>query len=165
MAYQTGSTSSSTDVLQKLVTFLVAQGWTVDRSDVEGAGWRAHLHKGTNYVHLRANEFEQPWLIGSVPTFGVQLYLGSGFNGAAAWNNQTAGAPIAYGQSNPIGVGMQLSAGPFSNYYFFADPSGNNIVVIVEKTPGLYVYLGWGDSLVKAGAWTGGPYFFAFRPG
>jgi len=60
---------------------------------------------------------------------------------------------------------MQLSAGPFSNYYFSADSTADNIVVVVEKTPGLYVHIGWGLSIQKAGAFTGGPYFFGSSSG
>jgi hypothetical protein len=165
MSYQASSAASSTDLLQQLVTFLVAQGWTQDMSAAEGAGWRAHLHKNAIYVHLRANENEQPWHAGNAINYGVQLYLGTAFNGANAWNNQPTGAPIASGGANPIGVGMQLSVGPFSNVYLFADSSADNIVVVVEKTPGLFVHIGWGSSLVKAGAWTGGPYFFGSSSG
>ena len=57
------------------------------------------------------------------------------------------------------GSNRNLSAGPFSNYYFFADAAGDNVVLVVERVPGLYVYLFWGISLVKAGTWTGGLYF------
>jgi hypothetical protein len=56
---------------------------------------------------------------------------------------------------------MPLSAGPYANYYFFADSAGENVVVVVERLSGMYVFLGWGASLNKAGSWTGGPYFFA----
>jgi hypothetical protein len=162
MSYQTGSASSPTDLVQKLVTWLVSIGWTQDRSATEGAGWTASLHKSANYVHLRAaeNESSGPWqsMYGAVH-YSVNMYLGTAFDSGQPFNNQTTGAPIG-GGTNPIGVGMQLSAGPFSNYYFFADSGGDNIVVVVEKTPGLYLHMGWGPSLQKAGSYTGGPYFF-----
>lgn len=167
MSYQTGSASSSTDLLQKLVTWLVGIGWTQDRSAVEGTGWTASLHKSANYVHMRAveNEGTIPWHsnFGS-PHYGVHMYLGTAFNSGQPFNNQTAGAPIG-SSTFPIGVGMQLSAGPFSNYFFFSDSAGDNIVVVVEKTPGLYVHIGWGLSVLKAGSFTGGPYFFGSSSG
>ena len=165
MQYQTGSATSPVDLLQQVVTWLVGLGWTQDRSAAEGSGWTASLHKSGNYAHLRAAMNEAtPWLVGSSGnTYALNLYLGTGYNGANAWNNQ-AGGPIG-ATSNPVGVGMRLSAGPFSNCYFFADAAGDNIVVVVQVTPGLYTHLGWGLSLNKAGSWTGGPYFFGSTGG
>jgi hypothetical protein len=60
---------------------------------------------------------------------------------------------------------MNLSAGPFSNYYFFADTAGDNVALVLEKTPGLFEYLFWGISLAKVGSWTGGMYFGASSSG
>jgi hypothetical protein len=161
MQYQTGSATSPVDLLQQLVTWLVGIGWTQDRSAVEGSGWTASLHKSGNYAHLRATMNESPvWQTSQATggTYVLNLYLGTGYNGANAWNNQ-AGGPVG-SSSNPIGVCARLSSGPFGNYYFFADAAGDNVVVVVQVTPGLYTYLGWGLSLNKAGSWTGGPYFF-----
>ena len=44
-SYQTGIASSPTNLLQTLVAWLMAQGWTVNQSEQEGTGWRAHLVK------------------------------------------------------------------------------------------------------------------------
>lgn len=166
MPYQTGAASSPTDLIQKLITFLVANGWTQDMSQAEGSGWRVHAHLSSNYVHLRSamNEstiWQQSY---AVAHYAVHMYLGTGFNGSNAWNAQNTGAPIGTA-SNPMGVGMKLSAGPFSNYYFFCDSGGDNVAVVVERTPGLFVHLGWGSSLAKAGTWTGGAYFFGSSSG
>jgi hypothetical protein len=162
MSYQTGTPTSPVNLLTTLVTWLVSIGWTQDRSAVEGSGWTATLHHNGNYVNLRAtvNETAFPW-VGNFGNahYGLHMYVGTGFNGSNLFNNQPGG-PLASGGSNSVGVGMLLAAGPFSNYYFFADAAGDNIVVVVEKTPGLYVHLGWGLSLQKAGSYTGGAYFF-----
>jgi hypothetical protein len=166
MPYQTGSATSSTDVLQQLVTFLTAHGWTSDRSAVEGSGWTASLHKSGNYVHLRAAENESAiWhtMYGAVH-YGLHMYLGTAYDGAQPFNNQTTGAPIG-STTYPTGVGMRLSAGPFTNYYFFTDSANDNVVVVVEKTPGFYLHMGWGLSLLKAGSFTGGAYFFGSSSG
>jgi len=167
LSYQTGSASSATDVVQQLMTWLVSIGWTQDRSAVEGLGWTATLHKSGNYVHLRAamNEAAVWQASFSNGHYGVHMYLGTGYSSGQPFNNQTTGSPISSGNSYPIGVGMHLSAGPFSNYYFFADSAGDNVVVVVEKTPGLFVHIGWGLSLQKAGSYTGGPYFFGSSSG
>jgi hypothetical protein len=166
MAYSNGSATGSTDLLQQLVTFLVANGWTQDMSTVEGLGWRAHLHKSGNYVHLRAREQEHTFLANAGGTsFGIDLYLGTAFVSLSAWNSQVGGAPIASGGSNPVGASAYTSAGPFTNYYFMTDSSVDNVVVIVEVTPGRFVFFGWGLSINKAGTITGGPYFFGSSNG
>lgn len=167
MQYQAGSATSPIDLLQQLVTWLVGLGWTQDRSAVEGSGWTASLHNHGNYVHLRAafNETTVWQFQNGALHFGLHMYTGTGFSSGQPFNNQTIGCPTANLAGNPIGVGIHLSAGPFSNYYFFADAAADNIVVVVEKTPGLYVHLGWGLSLSKAGAYTGGAYFFGSSSG
>lgn len=168
MQYQTGSATSSTDLVQQLVTWLVGLGWTQDRSAVEGSGWTATLHNNGNFVNLRAveNESAQPWHFNNGSAhYGVHMYLSTAYSSGQPFNNQATGAPIASGGSFPVGVGMQLSAGPFPNYYFFADATADNIVVVVEKTSGLFVFIGWGLSIQKAGAFTGGPYFFGTASG
>src|SRR5712664_571126 len=113
MSYQTGTPTSPTNLLQTLVTWLVSIGWTQDRSAVEGSGWTATLHHNGNYVNLRAAMNESVIWQSNYGTahYGLHMYLGSGFNGANLFNNQ-AGGPIANGTTQPIGVGMQLTAGP-----------------------------------------------------
>jgi hypothetical protein len=166
MAYQNGSATNSTDLLQQLVTFLVANGWTQDMSQAEGLGWRAHLHKSGNYVHLRARENEAAFQqnVGS-SSYGVDIYTGTGFSSGQPWNNQTTGAPIGYLFSYPVGSSAYTSVGPFANYYFMSDSTSDNVVVVIAVTPGFFTYFGWGLSLIKAGSYTGGPYFFGSSNG
>jgi hypothetical protein len=162
MAYQTGTASSATVLLQTLVTWLVGIGWTQDRSAVEGSGWTATLHKSGNYVNLRAamNETTIWHSNNGGAHYGLHMYLSTAYNSGQPFNNQATGAPIdGTGLVFPIGVAMVLNAGPFSNYYFFSDSAGDNIVIVVEKTPGIFVHLEWGLSLLKAGSFTGGAYF------
>lgn len=165
MSYQNGSATDTTDLLQQLVTFLVAAGWTQDMSQAEGSGWRAHLHKSGNYIHLRAAEneavFQQSF--GATAHY-LALYMGTGFNSGQPWNNQTTGAPIGSGAAYPVGAAAYTSAGPFSNYYFFTDSGGDNVVVVIEVTPGLFTHCGWGD-IVPAGTITGGAFFFGSASG
>ena len=159
MAYATGVPTSPTDLLQQLNTFLAAHGWTSDKSAAEGSGWGAHLHKGSVYAHLRALANEAGFVTEQATGYGLLLYLTDNFDTAQPWVTQPGNGPTESGNSNRIGVGINLAAGPFSNYYFFADGTNDNIVVVVEKTPGVYLHLAWGTSLKKAGAWTGGMYF------
>ncbi|MBZ5700250.1 MAG: hypothetical protein LAN84_00225 [Acidobacteriia bacterium] len=169
MAYQTGTATSPIDLLQKLVTFLAAQGWNTDLSAADGAGWRAHLDLHGNFVHFRAAMNEGAGTIFQSMTgagYGIAMYMSTAYNGAVAWNVQPGTPPYQSGSSvNVVGVGMPLLSGSIQNYYFFCDATGDNVVVVVEKTPGIYVYLGWGNSLQKFGTWTGGPYFFGTAQG
>ena len=160
-AYQTGTASSPTNLLTTLVTWLVAQGWTQDASAADGSGHRAHLHKSGVYVNLRAAMNEQIWTYNQGAGYGVGVYLGSGYSGAAAWNAQ-AGAPQQTGTSNVIGAGMCLNSGTCT-YYFF-DDGLDNICVVVEKSPALYVHMGWGLRLVKLGSATDFPFFWGSQP-
>jgi hypothetical protein len=170
MPYSTGTASSPTDLLQKLVAWLSgAVGWTTDLSAVQGAGWRAHLHLNGNYVHLRAlmNEGSgQGFNNMTTAGYAICIYTSSSFNSASAWNSQPGTPSYQNGSSTlVVGAGMNLPSGAIQNYYFFSDATGDNIVVVVEKTPGVYVYIGWGASLLKAGSYSNGQYFFGSSQG
>ena len=172
MAYATGVPVSETDLLQTLVAFLAAQGWTTNLSAADGVngGWRAHMSKGGVFVNLRAMYNECAW-----PAFaggnmnGIGLNVGTGFNGSNPWYDQ-AGVPQYIG-SGPYPGGVQLSTNnntapnysfrPFSRYHFFTDPL-DNVVVVLEKAANIFGFMGWGATLIKSGGvWTGGLYCFA----
>lgn len=162
MAYLTGTATSPTDLLQQLVAWLNTLGWTTKMSQADTNGWRAHLSKAGTYVNLRANAGTKTGLWGFVlgwndPANGIGLYVGSGFSSGSAWHAQPGG-PIAYGGSYSVGSWMRVpAAGPLA-YHFFEDGAGN-ILVVSEVTAGVFSHLGWGE-LEKAGAWTGGAYFY-----
>lgn len=163
-SYSTGTASGPTDLLQKLVTWLIAQGWTQDMSQADGSGWRAHLHKGTEYVNLRAivNE-NNAWAYQySTAGYGLGLYLGDGFSGAAAWKAQSGG-PLQSGTSNVIGAGMQLPAGAIAAYHFF-DDGNDHVTVVVERTAANCAHMGWGPSLAKTGYSSDYWYFYGSSP-
>jgi hypothetical protein len=168
MAFQNSAATDPQDLLQKLVTFLVANGWTTDRSAAEGLGWTASLHNGGVYVHFRAALNEPVPFINNTAGLGysISLYVGSGFSGGSPFNSQLVGSPI---QSNdataPKGGVMTLLSTAITNYYFFADAGGANVEVVVEKSSGVYAHMGFGTSLAQIGTWTGGPYFFASSSG
>lgn len=165
MAYGTGPGSSPTDLLQRLVTWLNSQGWNTDMSQADGSGWRAHLHKpGTGvYVNLRAahNEIIQTDADPAAKT-GIAIYLGTGFSSGSAWHAQ-AGRPLANGQTYTEISFCRLPIGAVIGWKAFQD-GNDNIIVVIEKTGGIFAHLGFGVSLNKVGSWTGGPYFFASSP-
>lgn len=162
--YASGAATSPTDLLNLLVTFLTTQGWTIDANATDGAGKRVHAHKGSDYINLRSviNEAVWPGLGGNVG-YGIALYMGTGYSGASGWAAQ-AGGPIRTGGTETVGAIMILPSGAISAYHFF-DDGADNIVVVVERSGGLFTHMGWGPSLKKSGTWTGGAYFFGSNMG
>lgn len=163
-AYSTGTATDPTDLLSKLATFLSGQGWTIDANATDGAGKRVHAHKGSDYVNLRSaiNEAVWPGLSGSAG-YGIALYMGTGYSGASGWAAQ-AGGPVKSGGTDLVGAAMELGSGAITAYHFFDDGS-DNIVVVVERSGGIFTHLGFGRSMTKSGTWTGGPYFFSAKAG
>jgi hypothetical protein len=165
MAYQTNTAGSPTDLLQKLVAWLALQGWVVDLSASAGTkgGWKAHLHKGSLYVHLRAvqvnsdtgDSFGYGMSYEAGP--GIQMYVGSGYT-PGLWQNQP-GAPIGVGQTYSVGNAICLPEGVIRAYHFLCDESGDHVRVIVERQAGSFSHLMWGSTLEKLGNWPGGAYF------
>lgn len=162
-SYQTGGASTPIDLLQKIVSFLAGQGWTTDASSADGLGWKAHLHKGAIYANFRAAYNERIWPddpsgnLDRVAGYGIGFYLGSGYSGASAWHKQ-AGRPTRFSDGSTLGAGMNLPSGSIAAYHFF-DNGEDHITLVVEKSPGIFVVIGWGPALSEAG---GGsfPYFF-----
>lgn len=165
--YATGISSSPTNLLQTLVSFLAAQGWTTDSSVSDGTGWRAHLHKSGLYVNLRAAMNELIWpedgsyhdaLKSSTGGYGIGLYLGDGYSGAAAWHEQS-GRPVRPTDGSTAGCGANLPAGSVAAYHIF-DNGADHVIVVVERAPGIFCFFGWGPALEPAGQPEAFPYFF-----
>lgn len=162
-AYTTGISSSPTNLLQTLVSWLTTGGWTVDSSVSDGTGWRAHLHKSGLYVNLRAamNETIYPYGVSdyhdSSAGYGIGVYLGDGYSGGSSWIEQSGGPARADG--SVVGVGANLPSGSVAAYHLFDDGS-DNIVVVVERSPGLFCHFGWGPDMSEAGQPEDFPYCF-----
>lgn len=166
-AYETGTATDQNDLLQKLATWLAAQGWTANMNAADSPGWRLHMNKGAFYINIRgftgAEAGSKTWQTTDATGYnGVALYLGTGYNGASAWRSQ-GGGPATSG-SVPIGANVLINSGLITAYHFF-DDGDDNIVVVIEKGAGVFGAMGWGPSIEKAGTWTGGQYFFGQMPG
>lgn len=153
MAYSIGTATSPTDLLQKIATWLATQGWTQDLSAAESDGWRAHFHKGSTYVNLRA------MLNGGA---SLSLNVGTGFSGVASWVDQP-GVPLINGTGPACYAGLNMLANGTSTSYRFFHDGADNFVVVLERAPSVFGYIGWGISLAKFGTWTGGAYFFGSK--
>jgi len=165
MAYQTGTAATPTALLTTLVTWLIGRGWTSHASAADGSGHRAHLSKGGVYANFRAISLEAAWpnnAPDAASGYGLGLYLGTGYSGAAAWHEQ-AGGPATTGVVNN-GVGIMLPAGPFPAYHFF-DDGADNILVMVQHTGGIFGCLGFGLKLSQDSHALSLPYFFGSTSG
>lgn len=161
MAYQTGAATSQNDLLQQLVVWLQGQGWTLDDSQADGAGWRAHLHKDGWYLHLKTSTTGSPFGYNqnqcTIPT--LCLYMSSAYAGIAQpWNASVTGAPVA-GDAAACGGGIVVNTGANAVYHFFHDGS-DHYTIVVERITGLCNVMGFGLAATKHGGdWVGGPYF------
>ena len=167
MAYLKTTANGPVDLLQKINAWLVSIGWASDCSKADGAGWWTTLHKNGNYISLRAhvNEGDVAMLpSGSYGsnTYGIQLTMGTGYTASPTiWCNQP-GAPVDGGGTNVCGCGCRLPSGAIIAAHFFStDANNEHIIIVIEKTPNIFGYLGWGPSIEKCGSFVGGQYFFA----
>ncbi len=164
MAYQTGTAATPIALLTTLVTWLNGRGWTTAASAADGTGHRAHLHKSGVYLNFRAASLEAVWANNeslSSDGYGLALYMGSGYSGAAAWNAQAGGPAVS---SVNYGVGLMLPAGPYPAYYFH-DDGADNVLVVVQHTGGIYGFIGFGLKLTQDTHTESLPYFFGSTPG
>ena len=161
MAYQTGAATSQNDLTQQIVAWLQTQGWTLDASQADGTGWRAHLHKAGIYVHLKCVTTGTPFngVTANAPTIpGLYCYLSTAFAGVGQnWYASLTGAPLG-SDGKVCGSGIVVATGANTAYYFFCD-GADHYVIVVERTPGVFQAFGFGLSVIQhGGAWTGGQY-------
>jgi hypothetical protein len=121
MAYESGSTTSASDFLTKLRTFLAANGWTVQGTgDFIASKGLCHVFFGVssyteiNYYVTSTKETR------TISTF--RMGLGTSAGDIASINSPTQ-MPGASGGTVVCNQGAQ--AGQFSSYHFFTDESGN----------------------------------------
>jgi len=163
-AYSTGSATDPTDLLTKINTWLVAQGWTTDSFVTDGAGKRMHCHKGANYVNMRSAINEAPWPnLGGAAFYGIALYMSTAYSGANGWAAQVGG-PVKSGGTDLVGASTRLTAGALTAYHLFDDGT-DNITIVVERAGSLFTHMGFGVAFAKSGTWTGGPYFYGALAG
>ena len=157
MAYETGTWLNPSDGLDKLRVFLLAQGWTVDAFTVEAPGKRLHMHKGTFYLNAKSADSSASniWPDSGYGN-GIQIgfNVGTGYTSANIWRDQPG--VVKHANGNPIGGAIQLPAGAITSYRFEYDDAYKSLVIYVQTQPGVWRWGGFGESLLKAGAWVGG---------
>jgi hypothetical protein len=165
VSYLAGGAADQTDLLKKWRDFLVAAGWTLEQDVAQGTGWLVAVTKGAKHCAFRSFVNENSGYLGS-SAVGAGIAM-TAYSGAyvvpgtpANWWNQ-AGAPYLSNQNPSINVMtaiMTLPTGAIPNFWAFANPSGDNVILVAFRAAGVYTDLYIGD-LVKTQAWTGGVYF------
>tara|TARA_R110000868_G_scaffold66342_1_gene197638 strand:- start:970 stop:1899 length:930 start_codon:yes stop_codon:yes gene_type:complete len=148
MAYETGSSSSPSDLLTKLGTFAVAQGWTSNYAGARtsGSGNALQLTKSGHSCTFYSNTAAVS-AVENGPSIGV--YAHAAYSSGNGTENQASKSPVTY--TNAL-------AGPYVAYHFFA--GATYLYVVVESTLGVFKHFGTGI-LTAFGAITTGQFCYA----
>lgn len=170
MTYQTGTSSSAVDLLDKFRVFAIAQGWAVNRWVAAGSGYELCISKGSAYFNFRAWDNENMLLNGLTQsgTYGITMNGSDGYDALLAWDRQpgypmrgSGGASDQYQTLMPCHVNV----GPFPAYYFFS-PDAKTLYCELEQTTGTFVRFGCGSlDLFNLAAPGGGRFVYATSSG
>lgn len=156
MAFQSGVATSQEDLIQKLFTFLTANGWVQDELDTVADDAAIHDGAGTPsvYVQFRWDNANGIALFHSqafVPATNPGSHTNDSGNGDETGNVDTERR-------------INVDDGPYISHAFFTDGSGGSpgtyAHVVLEFAPGQFRHFSFGK-LVKIGDWTGGDYVAA----
>lgn len=160
MAYQTGSATNLADLLDKLNTFAVANGWTLDEFDTVNGDWA--ISKNTIFISGR-------WDV-ATPQH-LSLHQALAFDGTSTLpGDHTDDSGHGYNATSGHGDTLldderhvsDIGNGPFASYHFFEnDSSPAYLHVVVQVQSGVYRHFGFGE-LSKVGDWTGGEYCYGY---
>lgn len=152
--YETGTSTSVTDLLDKLRVFATANGWTQNYfgARTSGSGQALQLTKGTQYVTFIADT-------GTGSTSDPGPYFGAYSHNVYSAGNGTENQ--AQGSLKCLANGM---SGPYVAYHFMtgAERGADYLYVIVEVTSGIFKHAGVGK-LISLGALTTGMFAFGCR--
>lgn len=152
MAYQTATATDTTDLLDKVRLFLIAQGWTVDRwaDRAGGVGKVLNVHLGALFFTFLSDNTLNPTTANPGPY--ITVYQHPAYSGAA----------LDTQASQSLGQVANRMLGPYQAYHFFAGTgdSGPFFHAVVETDPGSFKHFGIGV-LNKQGAVTNAAYCYA----
>jgi len=153
MAYQTGTASDQTDLMNKLSTFAQANGYTQE-----------YYNGTTRFLSLSrsADNLYVSFAWDAVDTIAVYQALGfSATYQEQPWNqaNDSGGGSdnlTYYDRGRQV---SRIGNGSFTAYHFFAHTNPYCIYIVLEFSPGLYRHFGFGK-INKVGTWTGGAFVY-----
>jgi hypothetical protein len=151
MAYETGTATDGTDLMNKLRIFATANGYTQDNYN----GTTRFLSLSRSADNLYVTFYWDN-------TNNIAVYQALGYSGTYAEEPWNQANDSGNGNSNisQIYAGRcvnNIGAGPFTKYYFFGYSSPYAMHVVLEFAPGLYRHFAFG-MLDKKGIWTGGAF-------
>lgn len=154
MAYQTGTASDQTDLMNKLSTFAQANGYTQE-----------YYNGTTKFLSLSrsVDNLYVSFAWDGIDTIAVYQALGfSATYQEQPWNQANDSGGGSDTIPSQIDRGRQVSRignGAFTAYHFFAHTDPYCIYVVLEFSPGLYRHFGFG-CINKVGIWTGGAFAY-----
>lgn len=153
MGYETGTATNQQDFLDKLQTFVGANGWTVHEFDLTNKTLSISIN--TVFIHFRWD---------AVPTTGgIAMYQSLGFIGTSTDPDEhTNDSGNGASGTGPVVTERRMNDignGPFENYWFFLSDEGgaDYLYVVLEYSPGKFSGFCAGE-IVKYGTWTGGEF-------
>lgn len=170
MAYQTGTSTSVNDLLDKFRLFAEAQGWTSNRWIVAGSGQELCISKSSAYFNFRSWSNETMLVNGSpvAGKYGITINGSDGYSAGSGWDTQP-GYPVrgnsSGGDQAHVMWPLVITTGPFSAYHFFA-PDSKTLYAEVEVTTGTFIRFGCGSlDLFNPAAPGGGRFCYATSGG
>lgn len=156
VVYETGTATDMDDLVSKLFTFAVANGWTQDQLDTTNN--KAALHKGSVYISFR-------W--STATPNNLALYQALGYTGGNDPGNHPDDSGNGFVTGTDTGTGSldrsralsNIGNGPYPHYYFFLDTAPDYIHIVVEFSTGIFRHASFGE-VNKVGTWTGGEYCY-----
>jgi hypothetical protein len=138
--YATGSPSSLVDLLKDLATFAATAGWTVDQSAAAGVGgvdWILQMHNSVgSYIQLYAN------MAAGASQYKIDCCGGTAVASSTTLTNQSPNCQMAV-----------LTAGPYSDYHFFAKTTSSPYLhIMLEIQTNLFADLFVGTLNAVGGA-------------
>lgn len=163
MAYEAGIANGRNDFLDKLRTFVLGLGWTVNKwEDLGATDKRLHIQNGTSYFNFRSCVESYPFDYYSSSNqysrmTGICLQGSTGYDGGEDWDHQPGyvcnqdSSATDYLKSS--GVAMQSVKSATFNYWFFS--TDDFVSTVIEFQAGAYQHMMFGD-ITKFGTYTGG---------
>jgi hypothetical protein len=149
VSYQTGTSTGVVDLLNKLETFAVANGWISD----ESSAGRLAMHRSNVYVSFR-------WNVATPSVVGLYHALGWSVSTDPGNHPDDSGQGMISDVSGTLDNGrhVPLGTGAFSSYFFFE--SDTYIHIVVEVASGKFKHFGFGVIEKVGDNWTGGEYCY-----
>jgi hypothetical protein len=144
MSYQTGSATSVQNFLQILSTFIIANGFTVNRQDNDGSYERLNCEKNGYFYNFYGDDNN------------ILLTLSSSYTDVAK-GSQLDETPDGVTEVRRCHAN-DIASGAFSAYHLFYDQ--DFVHAVIEAQSGVYHHICFGE-IAKYGTWTGGAYIDA----